>query len=231
MARSTGKNRWVSSVFSSMSPHYDRMHRLLTLGMDGRMRVAAARQLRGGTGEKLLDLCTGTGAMLLAIRRRRPDLFLTGVDICDEMIGLAREKLSSVDRVELSHANAEDLPFRDGQFGFVTCAFACPHVSDIRAMLYQAYRVMKKKGKIVLVDNTRPAGPLALFFMIYQRLLYPLLAPQAEDRWLYRYLSDSLRYFPHPNKIKMTMQELGFIRVKYRWLGLGMACVWVGEKE
>jgi len=66
------------------------------------------------SGQSLLDIGCGTGALLKAISRTHPDAKLTGIDPTREMLSLAGDRLP--ERVALRHGRAEDLPFEDGSF-------------------------------------------------------------------------------------------------------------------
>ena len=55
----------VREMFDRISPSYDRMNRVMSLGMDGRWREAAVRAARLEPGEAALDVCCGSGEMAI----------------------------------------------------------------------------------------------------------------------------------------------------------------------
>ena len=61
------KGREVRGMFASIAPRYDLLNRLLSFGMDQRWRKAMLNQLPAvGPGQRVLDVCTGTGDVALA---------------------------------------------------------------------------------------------------------------------------------------------------------------------
>ncbi len=55
------KHATVRSMFDRIAPRYDRMNRLLTAGLDQRWRRAALETIRVASGDRVLDLASGTG--------------------------------------------------------------------------------------------------------------------------------------------------------------------------
>lgn len=73
-------------------------------------------------GNRILDIGTGTGRLAVEIARARPDWQITGIDVSEEMLKLARETAARndlADRVNFQHASAESLPFPDSYFNLV----------------------------------------------------------------------------------------------------------------
>ncbi len=85
---------------------------------------------------------------------------VTSTDLTPEMLpvasALAEEK--SIDNVRFRTADAEDLPYEDGQFDLVTCRIAPHHFPRIDRFLAESYRVLKSGGLLAVVDNIVPGG-------------------------------------------------------------------------
>jgi ubiquinone/menaquinone biosynthesis C-methylase UbiE len=101
-------------------------------------------------GERVLEVGCGTGALLRALRAAHPDVRLTGVDPCAEMLRQARTKLDP--SVELREAWAEWLPFADERFDVVVFCNVFHYFHEPRRALGQAARVLKPGGRLVVTD-------------------------------------------------------------------------------
>lgn len=130
-----------------------------------RAALAAAVELADpGPDDALLDLGTGTGALLreLAKRPDRPSVAI-GVDECAAMLERARALPSEWSQ---QTGDARRLPFADGTFSVVTAAYLL-HVVDAaarRQIVTEARRVLRPGGRFVVVTPTWPRTRLARLF-------------------------------------------------------------------
>jgi SAM-dependent methyltransferase len=98
----------------------------------------------------VLELACGTGIATGRLRRRLdPALRLVASDLSKAMLNFARSKLVDQGGIEWREADAARLPFDDGQFGAVVCAFGIMFVPDKRAAMREARRVLKKGGTLL----------------------------------------------------------------------------------
>ena len=104
-------------------------------------------------GSKILDLGCGTGALLKILEDRFPSSELTGIDLTEEMLAVAKQKLS--DNVELLLGSASNLPFDSESFDWVIMSNVIGHLADKKTALKEIHRVLKNPGKIVITDWTR----------------------------------------------------------------------------
>jgi len=102
---------------------------------------------------RTLEVAIGTG---LNLPLYPPTVRLTGVDITPEMLALARRRSNDVGvRVNLAEGDAQALPFKDDVFDTVVCSYAMCSVPDERATVLEMRRVIKRGGKLILVDHIR----------------------------------------------------------------------------
>ena len=95
----------------------------------------------------VLELACGTGIVTRRLRERLDrSLRLVASDLSNAMLDFARNKLIGCTGVEWREADAASLPFDDGEFGAVVCAFGIMFVPDKRAAIREARRVLKKGG-------------------------------------------------------------------------------------
>jgi demethylmenaquinone methyltransferase/2-methoxy-6-polyprenyl-1,4-benzoquinol methylase len=123
-------------------------------------------------GGRLLDICTGTGAV--AIRAQQdtgPHGTAVGVDFSRGMIRKAREKArrAGLDGVYFVVADVAYLPFRPSSFQAVTCSHAMYELSpETRSQaLEEAHRVLRPAGRFLMMEHCEPAQP-------FVRLLYQI---------------------------------------------------------
>ena len=112
-------------------------------------------------GARILDIGTGTGAVLLPIARRAgPKGRATGIDLSATILQEAGRAVcaAALDNVELCRMDAEHLEFPDQAFDVVTCALSLFLFSDMHAALREMYRVCKPGGYVgvSIFDKTPP---------------------------------------------------------------------------
>ena len=98
--------------------------------------------------EHILDVGTGTGALLERLHSLYPDARLAGVDIALNMCLCARQKLGAV--CQVVNGDAEYLPFRTGAFDLAVSASALQWVGNLSAALHELNRVVRPGGSISL---------------------------------------------------------------------------------
>src|SRR5437763_9376657 len=114
--------RWVRGMFGRIAPRYDLANHLLSMNIDRYWRAHTVRRVRhilDRPDARALDICCGTGDLLLALReggRAR----VIGSDFCHPMLQAAGRK---IDRAELFEADALHLPVRDASLDLITAAF------------------------------------------------------------------------------------------------------------
>lgn len=125
------------------------------------LRRKAAQFLDLKTPVKILDVATGTGAQAYELAKRGFDV--TGVDLSPEMLQQAKKKLRRGLKLRFLHADGTKLPFKDNEFAAASISLGLhdmPYEIDL-AVLKEMKRVVRKKGKILIVDYNEPRNHLA----------------------------------------------------------------------
>jgi ubiquinone/menaquinone biosynthesis C-methylase UbiE len=113
---------------------------------------------RCGPPQCLLDIGTGPGRLLGAIRKTLPNTELVGIDISPAMVAQAEQntKINGQDsRINVGVADANALPFADGTFDRVVSTGSLHHWKDPLQALSEAHRVLKVNGYALLYDLVR----------------------------------------------------------------------------
>jgi len=226
----------VERMFSAIAPRYDFLNRLLSAGRDRVWRREAIRAIGLSSGGRLLDVCTGTADMALEAARQFPAATIAGVDFSAAMIELGRRKVACAhvaERVHLSVAPAEALPFGDQVFDGATVAFGLRNVPERRQALAEIHRVLRPAGRAVILEFTTPPGRLfrRIYLWYFHRVLPVIGGFVSGHPSAYTYLPASVSDFPPPKELAAWMTEAGFRDVSYRLLTGGIVAIHVGVKR
>jgi ubiquinone/menaquinone biosynthesis C-methylase UbiE len=132
------------------SRRYDLMARWLMRPAYHRIATDLASAVPDGAA--LLDVGTGPGVLLMELAKHRPDLRLTGLDLSEDMVALARKNLPGR-TVEAGDVQA--MPFGDASFDVVVASYSAHHWEDPAAAVPEIGRVLRPGGRLVLYDFDR----------------------------------------------------------------------------
>ena len=127
--------------------------------------------------------------------------------------------------------DAERLPFATAHFDLVTVAFGLRNMTRKDVALAEMQRVLRPGGKLLVLEFSRVAKPLAKAYDWYSFQLLPRLGQWvAGDSASYRYLAESIRMHPNQEELKTMMQEGGFAHVDIHNMTGGVVALHVGIK-
>lgn len=168
--------RW-QRYWDKKSPGYDREMRFWDRKLFGDSREWACSQATG----EVLEVAVGTG---LNLPLYPADVELTGLDLSEGMLGIARARAEELGRpVTLRQGNAHALPFDDDSFDTVVCTFGLCAIPDTDAAVDEMIRVLRPGGKLILVDHVASASRIARGV---QRMLELITVPLAGEHFLRR---------------------------------------------
>ncbi len=201
-------SRWVKEMFSRVAPRYDLLNRLLSMQTDRIWRWRVARMLRPELrrGALVLDLCCGTGDLLLALERAG-EAKVVGADFCHPMLVRTGEK----SRAPLVEADGLRLPVPEGTFDLVTVAFGFRNFANYRKGLEEMRRVLKPGGRAVILEFTTPPYAVTRCFMGWWNrwVMGPLGRAISGQGDAYAYLPESVARFPGAGELERMMRETG----------------------
>jgi demethylmenaquinone methyltransferase / 2-methoxy-6-polyprenyl-1,4-benzoquinol methylase len=234
--RAGGKAVYVRQMFGRIAGVYDLMNRLMTGGLDRRWRRFAASQVALGSGERALDIGTGTGDLAVAVAHvGDAGSTVVGIDFTPEMLRRARskvERLGLAGRITFQQGDGERLDFPDNSFDACCSAFVVRNLTDLSGGLREMLRVVRPGGRVVCLEISHPPGAVfGRLFALYFGRIVPLLGQLVGgSRDAYSYLPTSVLAFPHAPHLKAIMEEAGWTDVRYTYLTGGVVAVHVATK-
>lgn len=231
-----GKREQIARAFDVLAHRYDRLNRVLSLGLDLGWRRRALGRLRAAPPARLLDVATGTGDFAILAARLLPETAVTGVDLSEGMLTVGRAKVEAAGlagRVALQAGDALSLGFPDESFDAATAAFGVRNFADLAAGFRELRRVLKPGGRLVVLELSEPQAPLLRgLHRFYLRRWIPfvgrLLTGHAQE---YAYLPASVAQVPQGEAMLALLREAGFAACCCARYTFGICSCYVGVRR
>ncbi|QIL43127.1 bifunctional demethylmenaquinone methyltransferase/2-methoxy-6-polyprenyl-1,4-benzoquinol methylase UbiE [Acidovorax sp. HDW3] len=227
------KARRVRGVFDSVASKYDVMNDFMSAGLHRAWKAYTVMVANLREGDQVLDIAGGTGDLSLAFAKK---VGATGrvvhTDINEAMLRVGRDRL--IDKgvvLPTLVCDAEKLPFPDGHFDLVSVAFGLRNMTHKDQALAEMCRVLRPGGRLLVLEFSKIAQPLAKAYDWYSFNVLPRLGQfVAGDADSYRYLAESIRMHPGQEELKALMQNNGFGHVDYHNMTGGIVALHMGIK-
>jgi len=226
----------VRRHFDSVARQYDLMNTLLSFGIHHLWKRAALKMLDLRSGDRVLDVCGGTGDLaILAARQVGACGQVVIYDINRAMIEAGLHKLTHSalqHRIRHVQGDAQKLSFPDQYFNAATVGFGIRNVTDMAQGFREMYRVLKTGGKLMCLEFSKPTSPMfRCLYDLYSFYAMPLLGQLvAGNRKAYTHLPESIRTFPLPDELAAMLRQIGFGGVTYRRLTNGIATIHLAQR-
>jgi demethylmenaquinone methyltransferase / 2-methoxy-6-polyprenyl-1,4-benzoquinol methylase len=232
------KQGLVDDVFRKVASRYDVMNDLMSFGLHRLWKDILVAKVRPPRGRRFahLDVAGGTGDVAMRVANAGgPMTAVTIVDVNPEMLRVGAERADKrrlPGRLEFVEGNAEALPLPDGKFDAYTIAFGIRNVPRIERALSEAHRVLKRGGHFLCLEFSRVDVPgLDRVYDAYSFAAIPAMGRAVTgDGAPYRYLVESIRNFPSPDRFSEMIAEAGFGRVGFDRLSGGIVAIHSGWK-
>jgi demethylmenaquinone methyltransferase/2-methoxy-6-polyprenyl-1,4-benzoquinol methylase len=232
------KQSLVNDVFRSVAGRYDLMNDLMSFGLHRVWKDILVAKVRPSLNRPFahLDVAGGTGDVAFRVAKAGGPLTeVTVVDVNGDMLRVgekraARRRFSK--RLTFIEGNAEALPLPNARFDAYTIAFGIRNVPRIEDALKEAYRVLKRGGHFLCLEFSRVDLPVMdRVYDAYSFTAIPAMGKVVTgDGGSYRYLVESIRKFPPPDRFAEMISEAGFARVEFTRLSGGIVAIHSGWK-
>lgn len=200
------KPEFVRAGFAEISAHYDRINDWMTFGLHRHWKRTLVRGLRLQPGDRVLDLCCGTGDLAYLGAAETIAGMTVGLDFASEMITVAQSRTGwcvSEHRPVWIRGDALRLPFPNHSFDAAMIGYGLRNLADVRNALGEISRVLRPGGRLAILETGLPRGRLvAALHHCYLRRGIPLLAGLVHgSAEMHRYLASSALAFASPEEI------------------------------
>ncbi|MGH3759450.1 class I SAM-dependent methyltransferase [Actinophytocola sp.] len=160
--------RW-RRYWDKQAGSYDRTMAVWDRRLFGDSRQWACSRASGA----VLEVAVGSG---LNLPHYPADATVTGTDLSDAMLELARRRADELGRaVTLRQGDAHALPFEDASFDTAVCTFGLCAIPDADTALDEMVRVLRPGGRLILVDHVvSSTWPVRVVQWLLERATVPL---------------------------------------------------------
>lgn len=231
--------RPLHKMFTQVPPSYDFLNRLLTFRLDEHWRKQTAKACLANNPKNLLDLCTGTGDLVLRLKKMAPnDVSISALDYSQPMLNEAQKKAKKkrISGIEFIHGDAANMPFSDSFFESIGIAFAFRnltfHNPDRDIFLAEILRVLKPEGRFVIIETSQPKNKIirSLFHFYLRYITVPIGGLFSGHYGAYKYLAHSAKNYHNNQELSEILKQAGFQSVKCHPKMFGISTLYVAEK-
>ena len=226
------KHEQVERMFDNIAPAYDRMNHLMSFGSDRRWRRKTIEAISEGRPGRILDIACGTADMTLEIYRRLKPRTITGADLSEGMLEVARRKTNGLGIDFIKCDCCQAIPYPDNSFDAVTVAFGVRNFENLRKGISEIHRVLDKGGRLAILELAVPVHiPFRQFYRLYAGKIIPAIGGKiSKDRKAYSYLPESIEAFPQRERLASILRDCGFEECTYRPMTFGTCILYLATK-
>ena len=225
------KTKLVQKVFSDVANNYDLMNDVMSFGAHRLWKKSFIDIVNPSSGDKIIDVGSGSGDLVLEILKRDLNLKIDMVDLNEAMLLEGKKRIKN-DNVKFFQQNAESLNFYDNLYDKYLISFCLRNVTDIDQSFKEAFRILKPGGQYYCLEFSKPNSfVLANMYSYYKSNIIPTFGKIfSNNRDAYNYLNESIDLFPKQDELKKRIRSAGFKSVKYTNLFDGIVSIHTGYK-
>lgn len=203
----------IKSMFDNISKYYDFFNRIISMGMQSRVKKACLKLLNIKKGYKILDICTGTGELAFFINKINPDTNIIGIDFSEKMLDIANKKNKNKQNITFLLADGRELPFENNTFDIVTIGFGLRNIENYERVIDEIKRVLKPNGQFLNIDFSCDKS----FGNTVFDLITKLTTSFSSKKSAYKYLIDSKKTFLNTTDLISLFRQNEYIFIKRKY--------------
>lgn len=226
----------VQRMFNRIAPTYDKLNRIISLGLDKSWRRRAIALLAPYQPKLILNVATGTGDLAIDLTKHIPNIHsIVGADISEEMMRYGESKVRELGLEQVIFFKQEDctaLSFADNSFDAITIGFGIRNFENIPAAARELHRVLRTGKPAFILELTEPKNQIIRWgYRLYSSKFIPWVGKLiSEDTSAYDYLPKSIAAAPQREDMLQILNEAGFKESYYRSFSLGTCTIYVAIK-
>ena len=214
----------AEQFFSGNAATYDQIARFSTLGLDGFWKRKILNKIPK-TSNRIIEQASGTGILTCKIARRLPKCRITGVELHEEYLNIARKKARQLTNVEFIHGRSEEVVL-EGEFDCIASAYLAKYV-ELDLLVVHARKMLREGGVLIMHELTRPTN---LLFLALWKMHFKFL--QTYGKWKHPEWDIAFRNLPLLLEKTQWVDELAralraneFVDIKVEYLAFGASVI------
>ena len=214
----------AEQFFSGNAATYDQIARFSTLGLDGFWKRKILNKIPK-TSNRIIEQASGTGILTCKIARRLPKCRITGVELQEEYLNIARNKAWKLTNVEFIHGRAEEVVL-EGEFDCIVSAYLAKYV-ELDLLVVHARKMLRQGGVLIMHELTRPTN---LLFLGLWKMHFNFL--QTYGKWKHPEWDTAFRNLPlllektqWVDELTRALRANEFVDIKVEYLIFGASAV------
>jgi len=224
---------YIKNIFESISKDYDLMNDLITFKYHSKWKKEIAMIAKEDNPKVILDIATGTGDIAINLSKLK-DSQIIGVDISEKMLDVAGDKIRkmNITNIKLELSKAEKLKYKNNFFDLISIGYGVRNFEDLINGLKESYRVLKKNGKLIILETSVPNNFLIKYlYLLFTSIYVPLISfIFTKNIKAYNYLLDSTKEFPHEKEFKKILGSVGFKNIASKKKFFGVSTIYILTK-
>ena len=223
-------------LFNDIARTYDPLNKILSMGIDKSWRRTLVKHLPKYNVDLCLDIATGTGDTAILLGKTQRIKKIIAVDPSIEMIKIGRKKVESKNlnsKISFITGQAETLEMQTESLDLATVTFGIRNFRDLETSLKNIHRILKKDGRLYILEFSLPKLKLIRApYLFYFRKVLPWVGNKiSKHQTAYNYLNKTVESFPYGEQLKTILKDAGFKKVRYTPLTLGIATLYIAQKD
>jgi demethylmenaquinone methyltransferase / 2-methoxy-6-polyprenyl-1,4-benzoquinol methylase len=225
----------IAGMFDAIAARYDLLNTVLSGGTDRYWRWRAVRALGLSGRETVVDLCTGTADLVVALARPGRAARVVGIDFAGAMLRIGLQKMRRHARgvpALLARGDAMRLPLPGGCADGLTIAFGIRNVERPEQACGECLRALRPGGRLAILEFGVPrlAG-FRQFYQWYFRNVLPRIGRLVSRHGeAYTYLPNSVGEWATPEQFCETLRRAGFFDVRAVSLTFGVVYLYTATR-